>query len=310
MEWLMFLLVSLQICTTKASFNPLVGEVDAYGIKIAGNDILFVQANAEGHGLLIRMAPYNTSDEYRRCVIYLSDPSHYIYSVGVGTKQNDNGGQFLYYAGEVVPEDTTGADHSGFNETFIAVMINLQQASNSPAWCSLFKSESIEHISSYGHQEYFVIAVEPYGQYAIGLATDFVFRYRPFPNSTVLSLPGSDVWPKDSTFQPYAADAAVSFTIVVGFTRNSLPLRVRATPTVHLLSNDNLTVIDTWTYTPPENSWQSYLTYVGIDKWNKKFTMSVKINTDDPTRVLIGMPFLNTVFSVRREQPWNEFGPG
>jgi hypothetical protein len=44
MEWLMYLLVSLRISTTEASFDPIVGEVDVYGIKMAGNDILFVQA--------------------------------------------------------------------------------------------------------------------------------------------------------------------------------------------------------------------------------------------------------------------------
>ena len=109
----------------------------------------------------------------------------------------------------------------------------------------------------------------------------------------------SAVWPNNATFYPCAADATESFTIVAGFVKNSLQSKARATPAVYLMRNNDFTVLTSWTYTAPDNSWQSYLTYSGLDSWNKKFTMSVKINGDDPTRVLIGMPFLNTVFLFR-----------
>ena len=298
------LLIILSSCVIAGGFSPDNSDSDAYGIKIAANDILFVQSRSQDCSYLFRFAPYNNSNGLLQCSCPCFDQSHYVYSVAVGSSQIDTKEPYVYYAGEINLTYSPDGDANGNKGAFIGILINrdptsVQMYLNSgrPVSCENVSAEGLQFLSTYGHQEYFVIAVEPFGRFAIGLATDFVFRYQPFPNSMMTNQSTNTTWPTGSTFHPCAADATISFTVVAGFVKNSVKSRAHATPIVHILSNDNLTVIATWTYAPPENSWQSYLTYAGIDKWNKKFTMSVKINTDDdPTRVLIGMPFLNTVF--------------
>ena len=298
MEWLMLLLVSLRLSTVTASFSPNTRDLDAYGVKIAGNKDLFVQANSRDRTFLTVTFPYYINEPNFRCSFTYTNPAEYIYTVGFGSKQGFGHAPYFYYAGEMVPTDAKGADGTRYDRAFIAVMTSPDGYWSQSGQCSAsWSSESIEYLSTYGHQEYFVIAVEPYGRYAIGVATDFVFRYEPYPTSSMMSQASSGVWPNNSTFHPCAADATESLTIVAGFTKSLAQFQTLATPTVHILSNDNLTILASWSYHPPENSWQSYLTYTGIDSWSSKLTMSIGIKADnDSTRVLIGMPFLNTVF--------------
>ena len=300
MESLQVLTVLFRISLISAVFNPNTRDHDAYGVRMAVNDRLFALANSDDQTILVQMAPYNNASYAYRCLLYYPDRAHYIYALGVGAKQNVSAPAHFFYIGEVVPTDSTDVYEKKKNGTVISIMRNPNKGTSVPSfWCFYFKSPNSAYLSSYGHQEYFVMAVEPYGQYAIGLANDFVFRYQPFSNTTMTSKSSRTVWPAGSTFYPCAADASESFTIVAGFVKNSLQSEVRVTPTVYLMWNNDLTVLASWSYVAEENSWQSYLTYADIDTWSKKFTMSVKINGDDPTRVLIGMPFLNTVFLFR-----------
>ena len=303
METLVLLLIVLRPLLVNAAFYPDINDYDAYGIKIAANDILFVQAKNHDHNFLVQFAPYNNTNDSLHCSLAYADSSHYVYTVGVGSQQSTATSPYFYFAGEVVPHYSKRSYPTGQTGIFIAVYVNRDNTSvqsyiesGLPFSCDDAHIEETQYISGYKHQEHFVIAVEPYGEYAIGLATHFVFRYQPFHTGKITNQSTDTVWPNNANFQPRAADASVFFTIVAGFVKNSDQSRVRATPTVYLLWNGNLTVLASWTYTPPDNSWQSYLTYSGIDTWTKKHTMSVKIDGDNPTRVLVGMPFLNTVF--------------
>ena len=248
-------------------FSPNTGDQDAYGIKIAGNNDLFVQANSWDRTFLIHLAPFSTIDDQSPCYVSYPDPAHYIYTVGIGSKQYDSKRAFFYYAGEVVPKTATGVDGSGYNGTFIAVMSNENVGWNFFGFCFVdWSSESIQYLSSYGHQEYFVIAVEPYGQYAIGIATDFIFRYQPYPTSSMMSQSTTGVWPNNSTFHPCAADASESFTIVDRLRREPGGIaRTLVTPTIHILSNDDLKIPDIVELCiSNENSRQSHLTYYRV----------------------------------------------
>ena len=288
------------------AFEPDYRDFDAYGVKIASNDNVFVEANNKEQYFLVQFAPYGNTNASLQCRISYVDGSHYVYSVGVGASQPFTEKPYVFIAGEVPVSDWFSTDDDGRSGIFIGILINHDTtnaqsylASGRPLSCDYLRKEGLLFIEPDKHQEYFVIAVEPFGRYAIGLASDIVFRYQPFPNATMTNELTTTLWPNQSTFMPCAADAAESFTIVAGFVKNSDESRVHATPTVHLLWNENLTVLSSWTYTPPDHSWQAYLTYSGLEKWNKKFTMSVKINSADSTRVLVGMPFLNTVFIFR-----------
>ena len=304
MRHLILLLVLLHPRSITSTFSPDTTDFDAYGLKISANDVLFAQAKNQAKTFLVQFAPFNFTRGSLQCNIDFADQSHYVYSVAVGSKQNLTTSPYFYYTGEVLALGPRSTDRFGQSGTLISVMSNrdpaavaLNIAQDRPLQCGGFQSEPAANLSSYAHQEYFVIAVEPYGQYAIGLATDFVFRYQPYNNSyRMFSQNSSTVWPDSATFQPCAADATTSFTIVAGFLKYSGQSRVRAAPTVYLLWNSNLTVLSTWTFTATNNTWQARLAYPNVDSWSNGLTMSVKINGDDPTRVLIGMPFLNTVF--------------
>ena len=300
---LVMLIILLNNVIIITGFSPNFDDFDAYGIKIAANDVLFVQANGEELTYIIQFAPYNYTFDSLQCTVDYEDEAQYVYSVGVGQKQNTTLNPYFYFAGEVTTDDFSGTSTTIYNRTFIGIMMNYDQKTvaqyitlKKQLNCSHFGIDRLEFISSYQHQEFFVIAVEPYGSYAIGLATSFGFTFRRFGTTTLTIKSSYDIWPQKSVFSPCAADASETFTIVAGFVENSKKSRVRATPTVYLIWNTNLTVLSTWSYNATTNSWQSRLTYSDVSNWKSKYAMSVKINPDDPTRVLVGMAFINTVF--------------
>lgn len=301
--WLFLLAILSYLNSGSGIFSPDTSDYEAYGVKIAANDILFVEANGDGNTFTVLFAPYNYTFDSMQCSINYDDPAHYVYSVGVGSKQNATLNPYFYFIGEVASQSWTNADAMGRNGSFVGVWINLDMnnvqyysTNHQPLPCNFFQMRQFQYLNSYGHQEYYVIAVEPYGKYAIGLATSFAFIYQPYPVVNMTTKAASVVWPNNSTFYPCAADASETFTIVAGFVAGAARSRIRATPTVYLIWNSNLTVLSTWSYSASNGSWQSRLAYSRIDFWNNQYTMSVKINSKDSTRVLVGMPFLNTVF--------------
>jgi len=282
-----------------SSFSPDTSDNNAYGVKIAANDVIFVQAESSAQTFLVQFAPYNYTMDSLQCSFDYDDSDHYIYTVSVGPKQNSTSNIYFYFAGEIVSTTST----STTNRSFVGIWINRDLHnldyylnSHQPLSCDHFQVEQLKFLSAYDHQEYYILAVEPYGTYAIGLAEDFVFTYRPLPSGAMTIKASTLVWPDNSTFYPCAADASDTFTVIAGFVKGAARSRVRATPTVYLMLNTNLTVVSTWSYSATTGTWQSRLTYSFTESWNSKYTMSVKINSDDPTRVLVGMPFLNTVF--------------
>ena len=302
MQVLLLFVLCCQIVFVRTIISNL-RDNDLYGLKVAINEVLFAQVNTQSDVIIVQYTPYNYTFNALECYLIYDSTLFYAYSVGVGSRQNSTLNTFFYFSGEVVSSGYSGTDQSGHNGTFIGLWINqdpqdiqFYSANRQFLPCDFFHASALQFLSSYGHQEYFVMAVEPYGQYAFGLATDFVFRYRPFTVPTMTTRNGIDVWPNNATFYPCAADTSDTFTVVSGFVKSSTNSRVRATPTVYLMLNSNLTIISTWSYTANNNSWQSRLTYSTVSSWSKQNTMSVKINMNDGSRVLVGMPFLNTVF--------------
>jgi hypothetical protein len=258
---------------------------------------MMIEALGDNQIFLVRYAPYNSTSQPLQCAITYNGSGKYVYSIGIGRKQNINQSYF-FYAGEI-----TSKNSAHYGSPFIGILRNTD-TKNAQSYedtktlfnCRHFQHQSLQIISSYGHQEFSVFAVEPYGQYAIGLSQDFVFIYRPFSYNKITIKNSGKVWPADTIFIPFAVDMDSSFTIVAGFVINGPLFRVRGIPTVYVISNSDLTVLSTWSYTAVLNSWQSRLTYSNLKKWSSKYIMSVSINGDDSSQVLIGMPFLNIVF--------------
>ena len=305
MTWLVYLMVFLADRAT-ATFSPDITDYDAYGLKIAINDVLFVEVENYLQTALIQFAPYDCQYGSLQCSWQFEDPTHYVYSVGVGLKQNSTTNPYFYFSGEVTTSDGSGGDLLGRNGTFIGIYINNDTlnvqdylANGTQPPCNLFIIDQLEFLTDYEHQEHFVMAVEPYGQYAIGLATNFIFLYQPYSATTMTAQSTANVWPNNAKFIPCAADISDSHTtIVAGFLVSAGASGRKVTPTVFLMRNSNLTVISSWSYTAPSESWQADLTYSNFKKWSSQYTMSVKINSHDQIRVLVGMPFLNTVFML------------
>jgi hypothetical protein len=295
------LLVTILVGRLAADFAPDTTSYDAYGIKLAANDVLLVEARSDSKTFLVQFAPYNYTASSLQCSVSYDDPTHYVYSVGIGAQENSNKAPYFFVLGEVLPP----SDGLGNNGTFVAVWLNndstlaTQYASAGQAIsCSHFEILELKFLSTFPHQEFMVLSVDPYGQFAFVFATDFVFIYQPFANnaSGIKSvLKSSLVWPNNVTFLPRAADTDVNFTVVAGFVDQGPNSQIRSKPVVYLLSN-NLTVLDSWSYLPTNSTWQSRLTNAGsTGVWTAMYVMSADINPFDHTRVLVGLPSTNTL---------------
>jgi len=296
---LLLVISGSDVCT--GDFSPDLSDYNAYGLKMAANDIMLVEAEDDSAQFLVQFAPYNYTDQLL-CNFNYNDSTHYVYSVGIGTKQNSSQAYF-FYAGDIISSGSSTTDSSGNNGTFIGIVINTDPQINTDqdgdayVDCDSFVFEEIYFFSSYDHQEFYVFGVDPYGQYAIGLTKDFVFIYRPFSSSAPTTKDSSLVWPTGTTFIPLAADTSILYTIVAGFAINASNSQASAIPSVYIISNLNLTVLASWSYKATKNSWQSQQIYTNMDnQWSNQFTMSVDINSYNDTQILVGMPFINTVF--------------
>src|SRR5579871_3542547 len=110
--WLLFLIILFRNSIIIADFSPDTTSYDAYGLKIAANDVLFVEAEGDTETFLIQFAPYNYTFDSLQCSIDYDDNTHYVYSVGVGIKQNNTLNPYFYFAGEVVPSSSSTTDSS------------------------------------------------------------------------------------------------------------------------------------------------------------------------------------------------------
>ena len=294
---ILLIVVALIFDVCDGNFSPHLSDYDAYGLKISGNEIMLVEALCDSEVFLIRFSPYNSTSQSLQCSVQYNDSSHYVYSVGIGEKQNVNESYF-YYGGEMITNNVINR-----RGAFIGILVN-KDRQNAQIYedtqtlfnCNYFEYESIEYISNYDHQEYFVFSVEPFGQYAIGLTKDYGFIYKPFSSEKIRIKKSNVIWSDKTTFIPISSDTDVNYTIVAGFILNGPSFRVRAIPTVYVLSNTDLRVLSKWSYTAALNSWQSHLTYSDLKTWSNKYVMSVNINGEDSSEMLIGMPFINIVF--------------
>jgi hypothetical protein len=72
-----YLIVFVQIVF---SFSPDTSSFDAYGIKLAVNDILLVESLSSDFSFFLRLAPYNYS---LSCTIPCSNANQYVYAVAL-----------------------------------------------------------------------------------------------------------------------------------------------------------------------------------------------------------------------------------
>ncbi|CAM4836841.1 unnamed protein product [Rotaria magnacalcarata] len=276
------ILVGLPICS--GYFSPDTTDYDAYGLKVAGNNLISVESQPDNTAFFILFPPYNNVSTGQQCSLDYDNGNDYVYSVGVGFQASDSN---FYAIGQVVTGKGQDADLSGGNATFIAYY----NATND-LQCGQIARTIISEIP-FLPDDFLVMVVHPTGKFALGLAPNFVFRFNPSGSPTLITK--TSIW-SNSSFTPRAADIDTNFTIVAGIRVNSASSRALASVVVYLIDNTLSHIYSTWTYVPKNNSWQSLLKFSGYDSWSVKYTMSVDINNYNPTRVLVGVPCVNTVF--------------
>ena len=70
-----------------SSFSPDTSSYDAYGLKIAANEILFVESLPSASSFFLRLAPFNYS---LSCKIAYNDSDQYVYAVALSSQATYN----------------------------------------------------------------------------------------------------------------------------------------------------------------------------------------------------------------------------
>jgi hypothetical protein len=70
-----------------SSFSPDTSSFDAYGLKLAVNEILLVESLPSDSSFLLRLSPYNYS---LSCTIGYNDSNQYVYAVSVASQMTSN----------------------------------------------------------------------------------------------------------------------------------------------------------------------------------------------------------------------------
>jgi hypothetical protein len=79
-----YLLVVISIVS---SFSPDITSFDAYGLKLAANDILLVESLPSDFSFLLRLAPFNYS---LSCTIPYNDSNQYVFAVALNSQATYN----------------------------------------------------------------------------------------------------------------------------------------------------------------------------------------------------------------------------
>lgn len=82
-----FTIYSIFAITTVTCFSPDQSSFDAYGLKLAANDIFLVKSLLAQQSFLIRLAPFGSS---LPCQVSYNSSDQYIYSVAVARLMQSN----------------------------------------------------------------------------------------------------------------------------------------------------------------------------------------------------------------------------
>jgi hypothetical protein len=275
-----------------SAFIPNMSDYDAYGCKIAMNEILFVEVhNSQNQPTFsLQFAPDNSKQESLQCSINMVDfIDHYIYSIALSSNQT-----VFFFAGELI-NDKHGTFVGVGRIDYVSLVINMNQSESN--LCDSSFSYSIQYLYQYEHQEHYILGVQPNGRYVYGLANKFVFIFDSNDNSTLKAWDGNFTWPDDS-FMPHAVDMNDDFGVIAGFIQNAPDARVQCTPIIYLInfnsSNHHPIVVDQYIPIATNGTWQDFLTNSDAKNYLAKYDMSVSIN--ERGYILVGMQFINRVF--------------
>ncbi|CAF4180487.1 unnamed protein product, partial [Rotaria sordida] len=253
-------------------FSPNVNDYNAYGLKIAANNLILVEAQNDLDWFNIQLAPYTddvTKNDERGCFLGYNDSSWYVYTIALGKNQSTYS---FFFVGEMIGLDE---DEKLPNRTFVG-FINYN-GSLDVIDCDDFILAKTYVTGAFTHQEQLVMTTDPLGSVAYGFSDLFTFSYTASTNNLTVQQNNS---PSPSTpFLPYAVDYDGSHGIIAGFLKNDQNSRIKYNTTVILFTIDAstaaVTPIVSWRYPMNGTTWQAGQTNAGADKNDPKFDMSV-----------------------------------
>jgi hypothetical protein len=209
------LLLLLFVCHSSADeFFPDTTNYDAYGLKIAANKLMIVEAQNDLTDFLVQFAPYTdnvTQGDDNGCSINYNDSSQYIYAVALGKNQSTYN---AFFVGEILGLDE---DSSLENRTFIGILNYTGSLTNID--CDNGFAYSIQFVEmAFPHQEHLVMVTDPLGLVAYGFSDLFIFSYTAATNALVVHQNNS-LSPSKS-FLPFAVDYDGSYGVIAGFLSN------------------------------------------------------------------------------------------
>ncbi|CAF2895758.1 unnamed protein product [Rotaria sp. Silwood2] len=154
----------VSIVTIVTSFSPDQSSFDAYGLKLAANDILLVEAFASQDSFLLRLAPFNHS---LTCTLDYNDSGQYVYAVALARQMQVNDTIRFAFIGVNRRTNVPFIGSLNYAGTSGAAMISTQKSNFScSAWnTNNYKIHSFneflyEENDSNGNMDFFVVAVE------------------------------------------------------------------------------------------------------------------------------------------------------
>ncbi|CAF1140836.1 unnamed protein product [Adineta steineri] len=249
---------------------------DAYGVKLATNDAVVVQARNKDAQFVLQFAPFNPSNLSSPCQIdypgLATGDMNFIYSIDVPKVVSYDAS--VVFIGE-------NSDNSSSAYPFIGHLL---------ANASCETTYNMYYFTPFTHDEFFVHSIDPSGQIAYGFSSQFAFSY----DLQTHSINYLAQWPF-ANFTPHAVDVSSSYVaIIAGFingTQNTYE------PIIYMLQMNRsfFTIVDTWPYIPLNSSWQATTSNRDASSFTRKHIMSVSIH-DNTSAVLVGMPSYNIVF--------------
>jgi hypothetical protein len=302
------LFIVVLIRDVRSVFVPNRTDFNAYGVKIAMNEVFLVLAENGNNPpvFFLQFAPYNNTQPSSQCKIPYPEPiHHFIYTVALGQKQTKDRTHF-FFAGELIDNRTgifIGVASLDYNNILASASPNNSNISLS---CNTSFTYQIQYIYNYNHQEYYILGVEPQGRWIYGFTNEFIFIFDTRNTSKLDIWNGNATWP-DKTFIPNAVDIRENFGVICGFTYNGRNSTVKYSPMIYLMnfnsSNNRPMIVNQYKPMPTPGTWQDLLPNADANFYSAKYDMSVSIN--ERGNVLVGMQFINRVFlfAVNITQP-------
>lgn len=162
-----FILSLVTIFPLVRSFSPVTSAFDAYGLKLASNDLLMVESLTSRSSFLLRLAPFNYT---LTCTVPYNDSNQYVFAVALPSHMTSNDTLRFVFIGIDQNTDVPfigSLTYTGVSgETFIAT-INATRNVNFP--CTGWQSSNyrIHHLDDFtdngqhqaGSNNFFVVTV-------------------------------------------------------------------------------------------------------------------------------------------------------